>query len=66
MALRFAADTAHEATARLVQYHGGLGVAEEHDAQLFYRRARAYPLLAGSPRSQLRELGVLVINGEDA
>jgi 3-oxochol-4-en-24-oyl-CoA dehydrogenase len=66
MALRFAADTAHEATARLVQYHGGLGVAEEHDAQLFYRRARAYPLLAGSPRSQLRQLGSSVINGEDA
>ncbi len=61
MALRFAADTAHEATARLVQYHGGLGVAEEHDAQLFYRRARAYPLVTGAPRAQLRELGSTVV-----
>ncbi len=61
MALLFAADTAHQATARLVQYHGGLGVAEEHDAQLFYRRARAYPLVTGAPRAQLRELGTAVL-----
>ncbi len=61
MAVRFAADTAHEATARLVQYHGGLGVAEEHDAQLFFRRARAYPLVTGAPRAQLREIGGSVV-----
>ncbi len=57
MALVFAADTARLVTGRTVQYHGGLGVAEEHDAQLYYRRARAYPLLTGVPRMQLRELG---------
>jgi alkylation response protein AidB-like acyl-CoA dehydrogenase len=57
MAIVFAADTARLVTARAVQYHGGLGVAEEHDAQLYYRRARAYPLLTGAPRLQLRELG---------
>jgi alkylation response protein AidB-like acyl-CoA dehydrogenase len=69
MALLFAADTARQATARLVQYHGGLGVAEEHDAQLFYRRARAYPLVTGAPRAQLRELGTAVltaVTGGDA
>ena len=61
MALLFAADTARLASAKLVQYHGGLGVAEEHDAQLFYRRARAYPLVTGAPRAQLRELGKAVV-----
>ena len=61
MALLFAAETAREASAKLVQYHGGLGVAEEHDAQLFYRRARAYPLVTGARRAQLRELGKAVI-----
>ncbi|HEX4017784.1 MAG TPA: acyl-CoA dehydrogenase family protein [Frankiaceae bacterium] len=61
MALLFASDTAHLASAKLVQYHGGLGVAEEHDAQLFYRRARAYPLVTGAPRAQLRELGKAVV-----
>jgi alkylation response protein AidB-like acyl-CoA dehydrogenase len=57
MALIFAADTARRVTGRTVQYHGGLGVALEHDAQLFYRRAHAYPLLAGAPRHLLRGLG---------
>ena len=57
MAVVFAADTARLVTARVVQYHGGLGIAEEHDAQLYYRRARGYPLLTGEPRLQLRELG---------
>jgi alkylation response protein AidB-like acyl-CoA dehydrogenase len=57
MAIVFAADTARQVTSRVVQYHGGLGIAEEHDAQLYYRRARGYPLLTGEPRMQLRELG---------
>jgi alkylation response protein AidB-like acyl-CoA dehydrogenase len=57
MALLFAADTARQVSRRLVQYHGGLGVAVEHDAQMFFRRARAYPLLTGPPRHLLRELG---------
>jgi alkylation response protein AidB-like acyl-CoA dehydrogenase len=66
MALLFASDTAREASAKLVQYHGGLGVAEEHDAQLFYRRARAYPLVTGGRRAQLRELGTAVIAATSA
>lgn len=57
MAIVFAADTARQVTSRVVQYHGGLGIAEEHDAQLYFRRARGYPLLTGEPRLQLRELG---------
>lgn len=66
MALIFAADAARLTTGRAVQYHGGLGVAEEHDAQLYYRRARAYPLLTGAPRLQLRELGAdLLAEGND-
>ncbi|MCW2548419.1 MAG: acyl-CoA dehydrogenase protein [Mycobacterium sp.] len=65
MAIVFAADTARQVTSRVVQYHGGLGVAEEHDAQLYFRRARAYPLLTGVPRLQLRELGAdLVAEGD--
>jgi alkylation response protein AidB-like acyl-CoA dehydrogenase len=61
MALLFSAETAARVTGRLVQYHGGLGVSEEHDAQLFYRRARAYPLLAGPPRQMLRTLGAQLL-----
>jgi alkylation response protein AidB-like acyl-CoA dehydrogenase len=66
MAVVFAADTARQVTARVVQYHGGLGIAEEHDAQLYFRRARGYPLLTGSSRLQLRELGTdLLAEGSD-
>jgi alkylation response protein AidB-like acyl-CoA dehydrogenase len=66
MAIVFAADTARQVTSRVVQYHGGLGIAEEHDAQLYFRRARGYPLLTGSPRLQLRELGTdLLAEGTD-
>ncbi len=61
MALIFAAETAKQVTGRVVQYHGGLGVALEHDAQLLYRRARAYPLLGRTPRATLRDLGAALI-----
>jgi alkylation response protein AidB-like acyl-CoA dehydrogenase len=57
MAALFAADAARAAAARAVQYHGGLGVAVEHDAQLYYRFSRALPLLTGAPRHHLRALG---------
>jgi alkylation response protein AidB-like acyl-CoA dehydrogenase len=66
MAIVFAADTARQVTSKVVQYHGGLGIADEHDAQLYYRRARGYPLLTGMPRLQLRELGTdLLAEGTD-
>ncbi|MBL7548716.1 acyl-CoA dehydrogenase [Frankia sp. AgB1.9] len=57
MAALFATDAARQSAERAVQYHGGLGVAVEHDAQLYFRRARAYPALAGAPRALARELG---------
>ncbi|MBL7511214.1 acyl-CoA dehydrogenase [Frankia nepalensis] len=57
MAALFAAEAARAAAGRAVQYHGGLGVAVEHDAQLFYRRASAYPPLTGAGRDLPRELG---------
>jgi alkylation response protein AidB-like acyl-CoA dehydrogenase len=66
MALLFAADAARQVSARLVQYHGGLGVAVEHDAQLYFRRARAYPLLADAPRHLLRELGAGLLDAAPA
>ncbi|WP_045878825.1 acyl-CoA dehydrogenase family protein [Pseudofrankia sp. DC12] len=63
MAALFATDAARQASERAVQYHGGLGVAVEHDAQLFFRRARAYPALAGAPRGLARELGRDLVDG---
>lgn len=43
----------------MVQYHGGLGYTWEHDAHLFYKRAKADELLAGPPaaaRARLADL----------
>jgi alkylation response protein AidB-like acyl-CoA dehydrogenase len=40
-----ASDTALQATAAMIQYHGGIGYTWEHEAHLFYKRAKR---LAGS------------------
>jgi alkylation response protein AidB-like acyl-CoA dehydrogenase len=43
----------------MVQYHGGIGYTWEHDAHLFYKRAKADELLTGPPgaaRARLAEL----------
>ena len=37
------------AAAENVQIHGGIGFTWEHDAHLYYRRAKASELLFGSP-----------------
>ncbi|MFF7944720.1 acyl-CoA dehydrogenase family protein [Nocardia gamkensis] len=49
MALLFAGDVAAEVTERALHYHGGAGFAEEYDIQLYYRRARGWPLILGDP-----------------
>lgn len=49
MALIFAGDVAAEVTKRALHYHGGAGFAEEYDIQLYYRRARGWPLVLGDP-----------------
>ncbi|WP_083198571.1 acyl-CoA dehydrogenase family protein [Mycobacterium malmoense] len=49
MALIFAGDIAAEVTKRALHYHGGAGFAEEYDIQLYYRRARGWPLILGDP-----------------
>ncbi len=43
----------------MVQYHSGIGYTWEHDAGLFYRRAKSDGLLLGTPvqqRSRLADL----------
>lgn len=57
MAFLFAADVARRTTAVCVQYHGGYGYAEEQDPQLYYRRARGWPLVLGDPGAERRRLG---------
>ena len=44
-----AAETFHTATRTLIQVCGGIGFTWEHDAHLFFRRARASASVAGTP-----------------
>jgi alkylation response protein AidB-like acyl-CoA dehydrogenase len=61
MALLFAGDTAKLATARSLHYHGGFGYSEEFDIQLYYRRARAWGLVAGDPAAHVAYLAQRLI-----
>jgi alkylation response protein AidB-like acyl-CoA dehydrogenase len=44
-------DAAVAVTAANIQIHGGIGYTWEHDAHLYYRRARGSVLMFGSPES---------------
>jgi alkylation response protein AidB-like acyl-CoA dehydrogenase len=50
MALLFAAETAFKTAADSLQFHGGYGYTLEYDIQLYFRRAKAWALMAGDPR----------------
>jgi alkylation response protein AidB-like acyl-CoA dehydrogenase len=54
MAFLFASDVAERATSWSLHFHGGYGFMLEYDIQLFYRRAKAWPLAVGSRRSELQ------------
>jgi alkylation response protein AidB-like acyl-CoA dehydrogenase len=51
-ALLFAAETAFATAADALHFHGGYGYTVEYDIQLYYRRAKAWPLVAGDPRHE--------------
>lgn len=60
MALLFAAETAFKATSDSLHFHGGYGYTLEYDIQLYFRRAKAWPLVFGDPRPLYREVAELV------
>jgi alkylation response protein AidB-like acyl-CoA dehydrogenase len=56
----YCADAFFAAAAENIQVHGGIGFTWEHDAHLFFRRAKSSQLLFGSPdsfRDRLAGLG---------
>jgi len=57
MAFLFASETAREATAAALQFHGGYGFTLDHDVQLYLRRAKGWPLVLGDPHDLWCELG---------
>ncbi len=63
MAFLFAARTAQETAAASLHFHGGYGYTLEYDVQLYYRRARGWPLALGAPRHELRALATDLFAG---
>ncbi len=61
MAFLFASDAASNATATSLQYHGGYGFAEEYDIQLYYRRAKGWPLQLGDPGLEYQRVADLCL-----
>ncbi len=61
MALLFCAETAQLAAARSLHYHGGYGFSLEYDVQLYYRRAKGWPLAIDAPTREYRRLADVVL-----
>src|SRR5262249_60267429 len=57
MALLFAAEHAQRASERALHFHGGYGFMQEYDIQLYYRRAKGWPLVLDSVPRELERLG---------
>jgi alkylation response protein AidB-like acyl-CoA dehydrogenase len=57
MAFAFASETARDVTYHAVHFHGGYGFMLESDAQLYYRRARAWARVWGEPSVAYRRAG---------
>jgi alkylation response protein AidB-like acyl-CoA dehydrogenase len=53
MAFIFGANSAFQTCRSSLQFHGGYGFTLEYDIQLFFRRAKSWPLLAGPMQDEL-------------
>jgi alkylation response protein AidB-like acyl-CoA dehydrogenase len=61
-----AARVLEQAAETLIQVHGGIGFTWEHDAHLFWRRAKVDRLLLGDATAALDEVAHLVLEGSNA
>ncbi len=60
MALIFATETAQQCSGDCLHFHGGVGFTMEHDLQLFWRRAKAWPLAYSSLEDEYQQLADLL------
>jgi alkylation response protein AidB-like acyl-CoA dehydrogenase len=56
MSFLYAGETAFKTAAESLQFHGGYGYTLEYDIQLYFRRAKAWVLVAGDPKARYAEL----------
>ncbi|MPQ98436.1 acyl-CoA dehydrogenase [Modestobacter sp. I12A-02628] len=59
----FAAETLERAAETVIQVHGGVGFTWEHDAHLYWRRAKVDRLLLGDEAEHLDAVAALVLDG---
>jgi alkylation response protein AidB-like acyl-CoA dehydrogenase len=57
-----ASDAGRDATAKMIQYHGGIGYTWEHDAHLFFKRAKRLEFAYGDPTSHREQIAALVVD----
>ena len=60
MAFCFSSEAAAFVTDRSLHYHGSYGFSREYEIGLYYRRARAWPLLLGDPARERARLADLL------
>ena len=61
----FAADTAFKCAGDMIQPHGGIGFTWEHDAHLYFKRARALQSMLGSGNWHREQIATMIL-GEAA
>ncbi len=58
-----ASDAARDATAAMIQFHGGIGYTWEHDAHLFFKRAKRIEYSYGDAATHRERVARLVVDG---
>lgn len=57
----FGAETFHMCAANMIQLHGGIGFTWEHDAHLYFKRARSIMSLYGHPDWHREKIATLIL-----
>lgn len=58
----FCADTFHMCAGNMIQLHGGIGFTWEHDAHLFFKRARSIMSMLGDGQWHREQIAALVLD----
>jgi len=65
MAFLFSSEVAFRVAADSLHLHGGYGYTLEYDIQLYFRRAKAWPLALGDPKNGYQSLATLLFTREE-
>ena len=66
MASACAGDAAFFNAGSGIQMHGGVGITEEYDIQLYFKRARSTESYLGRPSEMREQLAVMLLDGVDS